>query len=246
MEIKEIKNEKLDREISITIPSSKIEDLYNKKLEENSKFIKLQGFRPGKAPKNVVEQKYGKSIYSEVLDEQINNSSREALKDFKIFGEPRLLDFQGERGSDVLFKLAFEVYPQIKIPEFKKITVKKPVISKVKDDLIEKRKNDIISGYFEKEPLEDENAKTQKEDMLVADFDLFSTDGKDKINDNPKSIIIRNNNAKPNPIFLALGRSFADSFPVTMEIKTILSIPSIISKKVRVNIAMSASGANKA
>ena len=183
MEIKEIKNEKLDREILITISSSKIEDLYNKKLEENSKFIKLQGFRPGKAPKNVIEQKYGKSIYSEVLDEQINNSSREALKDLKIFGEPRLLDFQGERGSDVLFKLAFEVYPQIEIPEFKKITVKKPVISKVEDDLVEKRKNDIISGYFEKEPLEDEDAKTQKEDMLVADFDLFSAEGKDKIND---------------------------------------------------------------
>jgi len=183
MEIKEIKNEKLDREILITISSSKIEDLYNKKLEENSKFIKLQGFRPGKAPKNVIEQKYGKSIYSEVLDEQINNSSREALKDLKIFGEPRLLDFQGERGNDVGFKLAFEVYPQIEIPEFKKIIVKKPVISKIEDDLVEKRKNDIISGYFEKEPLEDENARTQKEDMLVADFDLFSTEGKDKIND---------------------------------------------------------------
>lgn len=184
MEVKEIKNEKLEREILITIPSSKLQDLYGKKLEESSKFIKLQGFRPGKAPKNVVEQRYGNSIYSEVLDEQINNSSRENLKDFKLFGEPRLIDFKGERGNDVSFKLAFEIYPQIELPDFKKITIKKPVISNVEKKLIEKRKADIVSGFFDKESVEDENAKTQKDDMLMAEFDLFSDTDKGSSDEN--------------------------------------------------------------
>ena len=58
----------------------------------------------------------------------------------------------------------------------------------------------------------------------------------------PKSKAIRMNIAKPKPNRVALFRSASGNFPVTIEIKIMLSIPKIISKKVRVKSAIQASG----
>ena len=69
----------LERKLTITVPSQRIGDEVRKRLEKAAKTVRVDGFRAGKVPLNVVNQRYGQSIRQEVVGETVRDCFYEAV-----------------------------------------------------------------------------------------------------------------------------------------------------------------------
>ena len=83
MQIKEINSKKLFREYLIEIPSEEIEKKIENKIKELAPKTNLPGFRPGKAPINLVKSKYEKDILGEIINNTIQENSKKLLEEKK-------------------------------------------------------------------------------------------------------------------------------------------------------------------
>jgi len=60
--------EKLERKITLTLPATVIQNEVNARLKKLARQVKIDGFRPGKVPMNIVAQRYGYSVHYEVMN----------------------------------------------------------------------------------------------------------------------------------------------------------------------------------
>jgi trigger factor len=128
----------LERKVTIGIPAEKIESALAKRLNEVSKTVKIDGFRPGKVPLKVVQKRFGEALRGEVVEKVIQESIFEALTQEKInpAGMPSIESVKAEAGEDLEYVAKLEVYPEIELAEFSKIS-------------IEQRESDITDSDFE-------------------------------------------------------------------------------------------------
>jgi trigger factor len=91
----------------------------------------LPGFRPGKAPRDLVLKKYEKDIQDEVKRKLIGDSYRQALQDKKIevLGYPDIEEIQFGRGQNLQFAATIETPPEFQMPEYKGLPVRREIKS---------------------------------------------------------------------------------------------------------------------
>mgnify|MGYP004612972463 FL=1 len=151
---------------------------WEKKLDETFKKIikkvKIDGFRPGKAPRNIYEQKYGKqSIVVEAVDSCMNEAYVKALKEFK--GEPIMQPTVGIEKADetgVIYVFTFTTKPEIKINKYTNLGVKKDSVKVTKKDVdaeIEKMRKEYAD-------LQVKDGKAENGDTVIIDFEGFDGD----------------------------------------------------------------------
>jgi len=125
----------LERKMTIGVPAERIENEVTDRLEKASKNVKLDGFRKGKVPLSVIKQRYGRGIRDEVIGDVVRTCFVEAVTQEKITpaGQPALEPTKDEPGEDFEFVATFEVLPEVKLADFAKVKVAKPV-AEVKDE----------------------------------------------------------------------------------------------------------------
>lgn len=151
---------------------------WEKKLDETFKKIikkvKIDGFRPGKAPRNIYEQKYGKqSIVVEAVDSCMNEAYVKALKEFK--GEPIIQPTVGIEKADetgVIYVFTFTTKPEIKINKYTNLGVKKDSVKVTKKDV----DNEIEKMRKEYADLTVKDGKAENGDTVIIDFEGFDGD----------------------------------------------------------------------
>lgn len=151
---------------------------WEKKLDETFKKIikkvKIDGFRPGKAPRNIYEQKYGKqSIVVEAVDSCMNEAYVKALKEFK--GEPIMQPTVGIEKADetgVTYVFTFTTKPEIKINKYTNLGVKKDSVKVTKKDV----DNEIEKMRKEYADLTVKDGKAENGDTVIIDFEGFDGD----------------------------------------------------------------------
>lgn len=119
----------LERRLTITLPADQIDGAVNKRLQEMSRRVRLDGFRPGKVPMKVVKRRYGAGARQEVLGEMMQASFVEAIQQEKLnpAGAPSVEPKTDAEGEEFSFVATFEVYPEIALNEFSGIQVERPV-----------------------------------------------------------------------------------------------------------------------
>ncbi len=105
----------LERRLTVGIPAEQVDQEVNKRLQEASKTVRINGFRPGKVPMSVVKKRFGGGVRQEVLGDVINRSYSDAITQEKLrpAGQPSIEPKQMDAGKDVEFIATFEVYPEI-------------------------------------------------------------------------------------------------------------------------------------
>ena len=111
----------LERRMTLRLPAEQIEAQVGGRLREISRTVRIKGFRPGKVPAKVVEQRYGAQVRAEVLDGLLRDGFDSAVRDnaLRIAGSPRI-----EPGSDAGGELAYIATFEV-VPEFGEIDVSK-------------------------------------------------------------------------------------------------------------------------
>ena len=119
----EIKSKKgLSTILSVVVDKKTIQSKMNERLSELQKEVALKGFRPGKVPSSVIKSQFGKSIYGEVIDKILRETSTKAIseKKLKIAGQPKIDLKQFGEGKDLNYELQIDCLPNIKLSPLEK------------------------------------------------------------------------------------------------------------------------------
>ena len=137
MQVKEIKSKKFFKEYSVEIPSKKIEEETDNKIRELAPKTNLPGFRPGKAPLNLIKKKYEKDILGDVINNVINESSKKLLdeKKFKPLRVPKIAITKFEKNKFLEFNIKIDLPPEFELFAFEKIKLDKYNVSFSKKEL---------------------------------------------------------------------------------------------------------------
>ena len=112
--------EGLVRRLDISVPMDQLESEVQSRLKRLARNVKMDGFRPGKAPLAAVARQHGPGVRQEVLGETLQSRFGEAVQahQLKIAGYPRFEPKAGEAGAtEMTFSASFEVYPEVKIAD---------------------------------------------------------------------------------------------------------------------------------
>jgi trigger factor len=127
------------KSLEVIVPAPEVNVEYGKIVAEVCSKVKISGFRPGKAPKEVVLSRYAREIRSEVAENLIKRYFASAAEScgVKPISRPTLDKMELNENADGIFNILFDVEPEVIIPEYKNINItkKKRLISD--DDVIE-------------------------------------------------------------------------------------------------------------
>ncbi|MGQ2980802.1 MAG: trigger factor, partial [Polaromonas sp.] len=131
--------EKLERKMTLTLPVNTIQSEVDSRLKRLARTVKMDGFRPGKVPMNVVAQRYGYSVHYEVMNDKVGEAFSQAANEAKlrVAGQPRISEKEGAPEGELAFDAIFEVYPEVKIGDLANAEVEK-LSSEVSDEAIDK------------------------------------------------------------------------------------------------------------
>ena len=131
--------EKLERKMTLTLPVSAIQSEVDSRLKRMARTVKMDGFRPGKVPMNVVAQRYGYSVHYEVMNDKVGEAFSQAANEAKlrVAGQPRISEKEGAPEGELAFDAIFEVYPEVKIGDLGNAEVEK-LTSEVSEEAIDK------------------------------------------------------------------------------------------------------------
>ena len=179
MKTKELKASGLNKKYSVIIENEEFEAKVDAKINQLAKNTKLPGFRPGKAPKDMLKQKYRASVLGEALDEAVNDAVNNVVKESKLrlAMQPNVKIEKFEEGKDVELEINAELMPEIKLGDFSKIAVEK-LTADVPESEIKKALDYIVHSRRETVKVEDAAYAAQKGDSVVIDF-VGSIDGKE-------------------------------------------------------------------
>jgi trigger factor len=149
MEVSVENTSPLGRRLKVSVPDANLSRKVKSRLNQLSKEVRLKGFRPGNVPPNVMQKRFGESVHAEILNELIQNSFGEALKQHQLqpTGMPTIDEVREDEASDGLeFIATFEVFPEIKLVEFNEFEIEKPTVSITDEDVkqtLEKMRNQM-------------------------------------------------------------------------------------------------------
>ena len=129
MNVKSIERKGNEATIVVEIDKELMESGVNKAYMKARKSIRIPGFRPGKAPRKMIEAMYGAHVfYEDGLEEIFPEVYDFAVvkQDLKAIGRPSLADMQISEENIVTLTLTTEVYPEVTLGQYKGLEIEKP------------------------------------------------------------------------------------------------------------------------
>ena len=119
--------EKLERKMTLTLPMGVIQSEIQTRLKRLARTVKMDGFRPGKVPLNVVAQRYGYSVHHEVMNDKVGEAFSSAANQarLRVAGQPRITEKEGSPDGELAFDAVFEVFPEVKLGDLSSAEVEK-------------------------------------------------------------------------------------------------------------------------
>jgi trigger factor len=161
--------------LRVEISAEHVHDEIEHKYEELNEGVALPGFRKGKAPRPILEKKFGKAMLEDLKFELLNRSFEEAKaeKNLEPVGNPDFTDPEKlvlEDKKPFVYELSIETRPKVEVKNYEGLKVKKPKVEAEEKDV-----EAVLKGYQESKadlvPVEDGVA--QAGDQIIADLTLM-------------------------------------------------------------------------
>lgn len=127
----------LERRATITVAADKVEAAYREQLKGYAKNARVDGFRKGKVPHSIIEQRYGLAARQDALSEEMQRAFFDVIINEKVnlAGRPTFTPENYEMGKDFVFSATFEIFPEVELKGLENISVEKPVVEIAESDL---------------------------------------------------------------------------------------------------------------
>jgi trigger factor len=128
---------KLERRMQVQVPAERVSQEIAARLKSISRTVRLNGFRPGKAPLKVIRQQFGPQIHREVIGELLQSSYAEAVtqKQLTPAGSPRIEPQSIDEGQDLKYIATFEVFPEVVLQPMDSLEVDKVTAEVTESDI---------------------------------------------------------------------------------------------------------------
>ena len=158
----------LERRLKVELPKERVDNEVANRTKKFSQEAKLPGFRPGKVPVKIIEQRFGPSIRQEVTGELLRTTLFEAIDKEKlnIAGTPKIESINDKPGEAFDFVALVELLPEIHPKDFKEITVEK-VTATVSDADVNKALDNLRKQHTQWDKVE---RKAANGDQLIIDY----------------------------------------------------------------------------
>jgi trigger factor len=130
---------KLERKLTVKFPAERFESQVTARIAEMGRTIRLKGFRPGKVPTTVIQQRFGAQVRGEVLSDLIGSTLREAVEQEKLrpIANPAIDTTGTPENGEIAYTATFEIMPEFPEIDVAALEVTRPV-AEVSDADIEK------------------------------------------------------------------------------------------------------------
>ena len=164
--IKKLKD--LERKVTIAVPVDEYQSKFNTKIKNIKTKAKIDGFRKGNVPNDVLEQRYGASIHGDVVNELIQDSYPKAITENKIrpASSPQVTIDSEDPKKPLTYSAVIEVFPDIK-PKFSRWTNYEEFNIEIDESDIDLAIADIKKRYGE---WNDVDRKSKLDDQVIIDF----------------------------------------------------------------------------
>ena len=117
----------VERLLSVTVPAEAVKDVENSTAKRYASSVRLPGFRPGKAPPDLVRKRYKDAIRQEVIERVVQEAYKQVLdnEQLKVASQPHVHDLQFNEGEAMTFELHVEVRPDVELATVEGFTVKR-------------------------------------------------------------------------------------------------------------------------
>src|SRR4051794_39052915 len=121
----------------VELEAQKVDETFDTITKDFQRKATLPGFRPGKAPREMVVRKYSKDIEDEVRRKLISDSYGKAIEEKKldVLGTPETEEVQLNRCQPLQFVVNLETAPEFDLPEYKALPVKREARSVTDEDV---------------------------------------------------------------------------------------------------------------
>jgi FKBP-type peptidyl-prolyl cis-trans isomerase (trigger factor) len=128
----------LGRRLTVVVPAKDVEQKILKEEKKLAQSLRLPGFREGKAPQKLIKQQVGAQAHQNALSSVVEQSLSEAFKankELEPATQPEIVNLKAEPGKDLSYEAIFDVYPEVKLPDFKTLEVEKYKATITEQDL---------------------------------------------------------------------------------------------------------------
>lgn len=163
------------REIEVTMPKESVDKVFNEVLEDIKKNANIPGFRPGKAPMDVIQKNHQQEALDEVKQRLVPEAYQRALDEHGVtpISYPEITDVNIGLAGELSFKAKVDVHPEVKIKQYTGIKVTRNKVNVTEEEVsetLERLKNMYVEFIDVSRPL-------KKGDFAVCDVESFM-DGK--------------------------------------------------------------------
>jgi len=127
----------VDRHVQVSVPIETVKDAEDKAARRYASSVRLPGFRPGKAPAQMVRKKFAEAIRQEALEAIVRDAYKEVVEsqDIKIASQPHVHDLKFEEGKPLTFEIHFEVRPTLELARTSGFRVTKRNVTVTNDNV---------------------------------------------------------------------------------------------------------------
>jgi len=178
--------DKLERRMTITLPTADVQAEVEKRLKVRARTVKAPGFRSGKVPFKMVAAQYGYQVETEVLNDKLGSAFHDAATEnnLRVVGTPKIEPkVEGAEEGVIAFDATFEVYPSIVVGDLSAIEIEKitteatdAAVDKTLDILRKQRAHYHVKGEDGEHGDGGGNQTAQNGDRITIDF-LGKIDG---------------------------------------------------------------------
>lgn len=113
--------------VEVTVPAAEVSAAFNEVLAKIGPQVRIPGFRPGKAPRPVLMQKYAREIQSDVAKQLVERHFWRAAEEAGTLpiSHPSLEKLELKEGADAVFRAQFDVAPEVPLPDYKQLSFTK-------------------------------------------------------------------------------------------------------------------------
>jgi len=164
--VKKLKD--LERKVTVSVPVEDYQEKFNTKIKNIKTKAKVDGFRKGNVPNDVLEQRYGSSIHAEVVNELIQDSYPKAISENNVrpASSPQVTIDSEDPKKPLTYSAVIEVFPDIK-PKFSRWTNYEEFSIQIEDSDVDLAIEDIKKRYGE---WKDVDRASKTDDQVVIDF----------------------------------------------------------------------------
>ncbi|MEI6066195.1 MAG: trigger factor [Methylococcaceae bacterium] len=135
MQVSVEKTSELSRKMTVSVPEAVVQEKMAERLKSLARDVKIDGFRPGKVPQQVVKKMFGDRVRGEIASDLINETYFDAIEgqDLKPVGHPHIQPLDEVDGFK--YTAVFEVYPEISLEGVTQLEVLRPVATVSESDV---------------------------------------------------------------------------------------------------------------